>query len=76
MDKNRTNSYRNGKCVRKNWSCKWVGLIRSGRTNLKDCPHARPTIASTLENITKIQNMVLENRRLTKGDLVKPEASD
>ncbi|XP_035234280.1 protein GVQW3-like, partial [Stegodyphus dumicola] len=50
--------------------CKWANLFKSGRTSLEDDPReGRPKTASTPEIIRKIQDMVLEDRRLTERDL-------
>ena len=47
--------------------CKWASLFKSGRTSLEDDPReVRPKTASTSEIVTKIQDMILEDRRLTE----------
>lgn len=52
--------------------CKWAGLFKSGRTSLEDNPReGHPKTASTLEIVAKIQDMVLEDRRLIEKDLVE-----
>lgn len=52
--------------------CKWASLFKSGRTSLEDDPReGRPKTASTPEIIGKIQDMVLEDRRLTERDLTE-----
>lgn len=51
---------------------RWVAEFKRGRTSLEDDPReGRPKSASTPEIIAKIQDMVLENRRLTERDLVE-----
>ena len=58
--------------LQKQWFVKWADLSKSGRTSLEDDPReGRPKSASTSENIAKIQDMVLEDRRLTERDLVE-----
>lgn len=50
----------------------WVAEFKRGRTSLEDDPRqGRPKSASTPEIIAKIQDMVLEDRRLTERDLVE-----
>ncbi|XP_035206121.1 uncharacterized protein LOC118181154, partial [Stegodyphus dumicola] len=52
--------------------CKWASLFKSDRTSLEDDPREeRPKTASAPEIIGKIQDMVLEDRRLTERDLTE-----
>ncbi|XP_035211229.1 uncharacterized protein LOC118185474 [Stegodyphus dumicola] len=56
----------------KTMACKWASLFKSGCTSLEDdTREGRPKIASTPEIIEKIQDMVLEDRRLTERDLTE-----
>ena len=49
---------------------RWVPEFKRGRTSLqKDPREVRPKSASTPEIMAKIQDMVLEDRRLTERDL-------
>ena len=51
---------------------RWVAEFKRGRTSLEDDPReGRSKSASTPETIAKIQDMVLEDRRLTERDLVE-----
>ena len=51
---------------------RWVAEFKRGRTSIEDDPReGRPKSASTPEIIAKIQDMVLEDRRLTEKDLVE-----
>ena len=51
---------------------RWVAEFKRGRTSIEDDPReGRPKSASTPEIIAKIQDMVLEDRRLTERDLVE-----
>ena len=51
---------------------RWVAEFKRGRTSLQDGPReGRPKSASTPEIIAKIQDMVLEDRRLTETDLIE-----
>lgn len=51
---------------------RWVAEFKRGRTSLQDDPReGRPKRASTPEIVAKIQDMVLEDRRLTERDLVE-----
>ena len=48
----------------------WVAEFKRGRTSLEDDPRqGRPKSASTPEMIAKIQDMVLEDRRLTVDEI-------
>ncbi|KFM63759.1 hypothetical protein X975_18358, partial [Stegodyphus mimosarum] len=52
--------------------CKWASLFKSSRTSLEDDPsEGCPKTASTPEIIAKIQDMILEDRRLTERDLTE-----
>lgn len=51
---------------------RWVAAFKSGHTSLEDDPReGRPKSASTPENIAKIQDMIMKDRRLTERDLVE-----
>ncbi|CAH2100850.1 unnamed protein product [Euphydryas editha] len=51
---------------------RWVAEFKRGRTSLEDDPRqGRPKTATTPEIVEKIQDIVLENRRVTVRDLVE-----
>ena len=51
---------------------RWVAEFKRGRTSLEDDPRpGRPKTATTPEIVEKIQDIVLENRRVTERDLVE-----
>ncbi|XP_050514974.1 protein GVQW3-like [Diabrotica virgifera virgifera] len=51
---------------------RWVAEFKRGRTSLAGDPRqGRPKTVTTPEIVEKIQDMVLENRRVTERDLVE-----
>lgn len=49
----------------------WYKLFKDGRETFEDEPRSgRPTTSKTEENINKIKDLVLQNRRLSQRDLV------
>ncbi|CAK9801685.1 Mariner Mos1 transposase [Anthophora quadrimaculata] len=53
-------------CLSKMQTYEWYKTFKGGREGVQDLPRAgRPSIVSTDENIEKIKNMIMDNRRLS-----------